>query len=60
MWLQESTNSFLKLSDVERAITTSFETYGKQVYIGYDYSMFSDNTAIVAYVNLHRLRLLNV
>ncbi|MDI6503002.1 terminase large subunit [Leuconostoc suionicum] len=46
MWLQESTNSFLKLSDVERAITTRFEIYGKQVYIGYDYSMFSDNTAI--------------
>lgn len=46
MWLQESTNSFLKLSDVERAITSRFEIYGKQVYIGYDYSMFSDNTAI--------------
>lgn len=46
MWLQESTNSFLKLSDVERAIVSEFQINGKQVYIGFDYSMFSDNTAI--------------
>lgn len=46
IYLQVSQASFLKLKDVERAITTRFEIYGKQVYIGYDYSMFSDNTAI--------------
>ncbi|CUW06621.1 terminase large subunit [Leuconostoc gasicomitatum] len=46
MWLQESTNSFLKLSDVGRAVISKFDIIGKQVYIGYDYSMFSDNTAI--------------
>ena len=46
IYLQVSQASFLKLSDVERAITARFEIYGKQVYIGYDYSMFSDNTAI--------------
>ncbi|MDF8374051.1 terminase large subunit [Weissella paramesenteroides] len=46
MWLQESTNSYLKLSDVERAIVPDFDIHGKQVYIGFDYSMFSDNTAI--------------
>ena len=46
IYLQVSQASFLKLADVERAITTKFEIYGKQVYIGYDYSMFSDNTAI--------------
>lgn len=46
IYLQVSQASFLKLSGVERAITAKFEIYGKQVYIGYDYSMFSDNTAI--------------
>jgi len=46
MWLQESTNSYLKLSDVEQAIVPVFDINGRQVYIGYDYSMFSDNTAI--------------
>lgn len=46
MWLQESTNSYLKLSDVDRAIIPAFDIKGRQVYIGYDYSMFSDNTAI--------------
>ncbi|WP_273751532.1 terminase large subunit [Leuconostoc mesenteroides] len=46
IYLQVSQAAFLKLKDVERAITARFEIYGKQVYIGYDYSMFSDNTAI--------------
>lgn len=46
MWLQESTNSFLKLSDVSMAIVDRFDIYQRQVYIGYDYSMFSDNTAV--------------
>lgn len=46
MWLQESTNSFLKLSDVSMAIMDGFNIRQRQVYIGYDYSMFSDNTAV--------------
>lgn len=45
MWLQESTNSYLKLQDVEKAIIPNFEQSGRDVYIGFDYSMFSDNTA---------------
>lgn len=46
LWLQQSTDSFLKLADVERAIIPTFDIRGRQVYVGYDYSMFSDNTAI--------------
>lgn len=46
LWLQEATNSYLKLSDIEQAIIPSFDIRGRQVYIGFDYSMFSDNTAI--------------
>lgn len=46
MWLQEATNSFLKLADIERAVKGNFSFRGRQVYIGFDYSMFSDNTAI--------------
>ncbi|QGN61530.1 hypothetical protein GJ636_00005 [Leuconostoc citreum] len=33
MWLQESTNSYLKLSDVEQAIIPAFDIKGRQVYI---------------------------
>ena len=46
LWLQEATNSYLKLSDIEKAIIPSFDIRGRDVYIGFDYSMFSDNTAI--------------
>lgn len=46
LWLQESTSSYLKLADIEQAIIEKFDISGRQVYIGYDYSMFSDNTAI--------------
>lgn len=46
LWLKQSTTSFLKLKDVESAIDNSFEINGREVYIGLDYSMFSDNTAI--------------
>ncbi|MFT9039475.1 terminase large subunit [Schleiferilactobacillus harbinensis] len=46
MWLQESQDSFLKLADVEKAIIPRFDVGGRDVYIGFDYSMFSDNTAI--------------
>ena len=46
IWLKQSTTSFLKLKDVESAIDNSFDINGREVYIGLDYSMFSDNTAI--------------
>lgn len=46
IWLKQSTTSFLKLKDVESAIDNSFEINGREVYIGLDYSMYSDNTAI--------------
>lgn len=46
LWLQEATNSYLKLSDIERAKMKFDQIDGRQVYIGFDYSMFSDNTAI--------------
>lgn len=52
LWLQEATNSFLKLDDIEQAIISGFQRRGRQVYIGFDYSMFSDNTAI-AFVYPH-------
>lgn len=46
LWLKQATTSFLKLQDVESAIDDSFQIDGRDVYIGLDYSMFSDNTAI--------------
>lgn len=46
LWLQETADSFLKLADVERAIIDQFSIRGRYVYIGFDYSLFSDNTAI--------------
>jgi phage terminase large subunit-like protein len=46
LWLQEKTNAYLKLADIERAITDGFDVRGRQVYIGFDYSMFSDNTGV--------------
>lgn len=46
LWLQEATNSYLKLSDIERAKMKFNKIDGRQVYIGFDYSMFSDNTAV--------------
>ncbi|MCT4397650.1 terminase large subunit [Pediococcus ethanolidurans] len=46
IWTKQTINSFLNLSDVERSIINSFDITERQVYIGFDYSMFSDNTAI--------------
>lgn len=46
VWTEQSKDSFLKLADVEKAIIPEFNRQGKQVYIGFDYSMFSDNTAL--------------
>lgn len=46
MWLKQSTDSFLTLKDVEDAVDDEFEIDGHQVFVGFDYSMFSDNTAL--------------
>ena len=46
MWLAQSTDSFLNLADVESAVVPGFDIRGRQVYIGFDYSMMSDNTAL--------------
>lgn len=46
IWLKQSTSSYLSLKDVEAAIDDGFKIKGREVYIGLDYSMYSDNTAI--------------
>lgn len=46
LWLKQSTASYLNLKDVENSIDDDFKIDNRQVYIGFDYSMFSDNTAI--------------
>ena len=46
IWLEQSRDSFLKLDDVESAILEDFTIDNREVFIGFDYSMFSDNTAI--------------
>lgn len=46
VWTKQSTASFLNLKDIENAIDDDFNIDNRQVYIGLDYSMFSDNTAI--------------
>jgi phage terminase large subunit-like protein len=46
VYLQVAQNSFLNLADIERAIVPEFNIDGRDVYIGFDYSMFSDNTAL--------------
>lgn len=46
MWLQQDVDSYLNLADVEKAIISEFNIYGQRCYVGIDYSMMSDNTAI--------------
>lgn len=46
VWTQQSVDSFLTLDDVECAVISDFDRDNRQVYIGFDYSMFSDNTAL--------------
>lgn len=46
LWLKQSTDSYLNLKDVEDAVDTDFNIDGHEVFIGFDYSMFSDNTAL--------------
>lgn len=46
LWLKQSTASYLNLKDVEDAVDNDFKIDGREVFIGFDYSMFSDNTAL--------------
>ena len=46
LWLKQSTSSYLSLKNVEDAIDDNFKIDGRQVYVGFDFSMFSDNTAV--------------
>lgn len=46
MWLNADSNSFLNLDDIESAVIPKFDIRNRQVYVGVDYSLFSDNTAI--------------
>lgn len=46
MWLTSDVNSYLHLADVSKAIVPMFDIRCKQCYVGVDYSMMSDNTAI--------------
>lgn len=53
-WLLADSNSFLDLEDIEKSIIPEFDIKNRRVYIGIDYSMFSDNTAI-AFVYPHEI-----
>ncbi|MFT8879247.1 MAG: terminase TerL endonuclease subunit [Oenococcus sp.] len=46
IWLSQSVDSFLNLKDVERSITKYFDIKGRLCYLGFDFSQFSDNTAV--------------
>lgn len=46
LWLKQSTDSYLNLRDVEDAVDNDFKIDGREVFIGFDYSMFSDNTTL--------------
>lgn len=46
MWLSSDIDSYLNLADVEKAIVPEFNIYGQRCYVGVDYSMSSDNTAV--------------
>lgn len=55
-WTQQSADSFLKYADIQKAKTDYFDIRGHQVYVGFDYSMASDNTGIgfvIPYTNEH-------
>ncbi|KRK58495.1 terminase large subunit [Fructilactobacillus fructivorans] len=45
MWLQQSKDTFINLADVEKSIVPNFDIDGRTVYVGFDYSMSSDNTS---------------
>lgn len=45
VWTQQSADSFLKYQDIQSAKIDHFDINNRDVYIGFDYSMASDNTA---------------
>lgn len=45
-WLLADSNSFLDLEDIEKAVVPEFDIKRKRVYMGFDASMFSDNTSV--------------
>lgn len=46
IYLQDSSTAYLKLADIDNAIVQDFSIDRRPVYIGFDYSMMSDNTGI--------------
>ncbi|GFF01468.1 phage terminase large subunit [Lactiplantibacillus plantarum] len=46
IWMQLKSATYLKLSEVEKSIINNYSIQGQDVYIGFDSSMFSDNTAL--------------
>ena len=46
LWGEQDENSFLKLEDIDRSVISDFDIRGRRVYVGFDASMFSDNTAV--------------
>lgn len=46
IWTQQSADSFLSLREIESAVIPKFNIKGRQVYIGLDYSISNDNTAL--------------
>ncbi|WP_461241099.1 terminase TerL endonuclease subunit [Paucilactobacillus sp. N302-9] len=49
MWLQTKQNTYLELDDINNAVLKEepFDIKGRKVYIGFDKSNFSDDTALV-------------
>lgn len=45
LWLQQKADSYLSLDDINAAVIPEFDIRGKDVYIGFDNSLMSDNTA---------------
>ncbi|MDR3241798.1 MAG: terminase large subunit [Lactobacillaceae bacterium] len=46
VWLNAEENAAFELDDVERTVVTDFDMYGREVYIGFDNSMTSDDAAL--------------
>ncbi|OIM66494.1 terminase, partial [Oenococcus oeni] len=46
MWLQVKTDSYLKLKDIENTRINEFDIKNREVFIGLDISMDSDNSAL--------------
>lgn len=46
MWQNAKTNAYLPIDLVEDAIVDDFDMFGRDVYIGFDYSQTNDDTAL--------------